>query len=338
LQGDWTSVVGNPGALYLVKDWKKGSDYRFPEAPEGKHFRVTWMVKPDGQVALVQQCVDTRWERADRIGKELWHKDVSGLVHALERLDVLAELDRVWKHRQLGRGSGESSGVSPPAPSAPSLALLKVLLAPMGQVSLWSTSAEPPGDDYHLTWKEGVWQYTKVAKGADLTLRVSRTTETSRRMVTVASDKWIFDEATLGLGPPASAKSAAKLYSQAGGENTGFVGPPDDEWAALEDAVRRHPMKGTRRRTNLAPDAERDRTGQYLKDSTPSETVHEGPVVEAAQALLPHETIVEVQVNRFEHGGQCQRHRDAKNQQLSRVALMGDFVGGALVTDRWGKV
>ena len=103
------------------------------------------------------------------------------------------------------------------------------------------------------------------------------------------SDKWIFDEATLGLvlQPALSAKGAAKLYSQAGEEASVFVGPPDEEGAALEDTVRRHPMKGTRRRKNLAPEAERDPTGQFLKGTLPSETVHEGPVVEAAQVLLP---------------------------------------------------
>ena len=93
-------------------------------------------------------------------------------------------------------------------------------------------------------------------------------------------------------------------------------------------------MKGTRRRTNLAPDAERDRTGQFLKDTLPSETVQDGPVVKAAQALLPDERIVEVQVNRFDNEAQCQRHKDSKNQSISRIALMGNFVGGALVTDK----
>ena len=54
------------------------------------------------------------------------------------------------------------------------------------------------------------------------------------------------------------------------------------EWGVLENHVRSHAVKGTRLRTNLAPDAPRDKWG-YLKDPIPSERIRDGPIFDACK-------------------------------------------------------
>jgi len=183
-EGEWAAVPSMPGLWCAVQDWAKGGVYHFPDPPEGKPYRATWIVKPCGDVALMQQCVDGRWERANQVGPDLWDKDWNGLRHALSRLDAQAELTQLWEQRQ--RGS---------EPNVSGAKLLRALLAPMGKLS-----AAGNGEPIHLEWKNGTWRWiTGKEKHADLTLGLTRTKEESRRVVTMASPRWIFDEATLGF-------------------------------------------------------------------------------------------------------------------------------------------
>ena len=96
--------------------------------------------------------------------------------------------------------------------------------------------------------------------------------------------------------------------------------------------MHRHKIKPSCKRVNLQPNAARDETGRYLLHSIPSERVSEGPVIDAVRRLLPYERIEQVQVNKFTTHNQCQPHRDKNNQGRSRLALFGNFSGGALAT------
>ena len=108
------------------------------------------MVKPDAQIALLQQCVDTRWERADIVRKEFWNKGQDGLVHALARSDVQAELTSLWKYQQRHGSLEELAGQDAP--------ILEALLVPMGALSFTG-----PGEAQHLRYDEVLGAWTPVS-------------------------------------------------------------------------------------------------------------------------------------------------------------------------------
>ncbi len=58
-------------------------------------------------------------------------------------------------------------------------------------------------------------------------------------------------------------------------------------WDGLEDLARRHSIRGTKRRLNLEPGAERDAGGKYRKKAIKSDTISEGPILEYTQSMVP---------------------------------------------------
>ena len=103
-------------------------------------------------------------------------------------------------------------------------------------------------------------------------------------------------------------------------------------WRALQEEIRAFKGPGTHRRLNLAPDAERDRTGKYHKTALPSDVVKDGhPIFELCRFLAPPDFDFNmVQVNRFRNHKQCQPHVDKRNVGDSLWAMLGDCTGGAL--------
>ena len=65
----------------------------------------------------------------------------------------------------------------------------------------------------------------------------------------------------------------------------------------LETAVYEYRVKGTHRRTNLAPNAPRDATGKFLKEAIPSDHLTSGPIFDLCVQMLPDQRITDIQVN-----------------------------------------
>ena len=92
-------------------------------------------------------------------------------------------------------------------------------------------------------------------------------------------------------------------------------------WDHVEKLARAYTIKGTRLRTNLAPDAPRDEWG-LLVDPLPSDRIREGPLFEAVQRLLPVRTTT-VQCNKFTSHEQCKFHVGKRNVGDSFLAILG---------------
>ena len=89
--------------------------------------------------------------------------------------------------------------------------------------------------------------------------------------------------------------------------------------------------KGAKTRFNLVEkDAPRDATGQFLRDTIPSDKVTEGRVFDICKRLAPSCRFNIVQVNNFIHHRQCQKHLDRKNVGDPKFALLGNCRGGWL--------
>ena len=97
-----------------------------------------------------------------------------------------------------------------------------------------------------------------------------------------------------------------------------------DLWDALEEALDVNRPKGTNTRFILVEkDAPRDATGQFPRDTIPSDKVTEGPVFDICKRLAPNFRFNTVHVNKFLHHKQCQKHRDRKNVGNSLFASWG---------------
>ena len=88
-------------------------------------------------------------------------------------------------------------------------------------------------------------------------------------------------------------------------------------------------MHGTRTRTNLVPDAEKDEYG-YLKKPLPTMIIRSGAIFRICKEMRPDFPFNAIQWNKFENHLQCQWHVDRKNIGDSLFAMMGEFEGGAL--------
>ena len=97
-------------------------------------------------------------------------------------------------------------------------------------------------------------------------------------------------------------------------------------WNYLEDLVRQHVVRGTRYRTNLAPDAPRDERGR-LVDPRPSDMIRSGKILRVCQYMNADFDFTAVEVNKFRSHLECQLHVDKRNVGDSRIALMGSFQG-----------
>ena len=106
---------------------------------------------------------------------------------------------------------------------------------------------------------------------------------------------------------------------------------PEALWLLLERFVREHLLRGSYTRTNLVPDAPRDKEGK-LVTPLPSEQIRDTqpPIFRICKKMNPDHPFNAVQVNKFTSHRQCQLHRDKRNVGDSRLAIMGDCQGGAL--------
>ena len=109
----------------------------------------------------------------------------------------------------------------------------------------------------------------------------------------------------------------------------------EELWDQLEALLRTYVCEGTYTRTNLAPDAPRDASGK-LKDPLPSDMITARSkgigrrIFDICKRMNPGFLFNAVQVNKFVSHLQCQMHKDIRNLGPSRVAILGDCVGGAL--------
>ena len=97
----------------------------------------------------------------------------------------------------------------------------------------------------------------------------------------------------------------------------------------LERLARSEKVRRNRFRTNLVPDAPRDKHG-FLVDGIPSMAIRSGPVFRICKEMRPDFPFNVVVLNKFENHMQCQWHKDRRNVGDSLFAMMGDFEGGAL--------
>ena len=127
----------------------------------------------------------------------------------------------------------------------------------------------------------------------------------------------------LGLSQTASPCLPARLHPAAG------------DWAGeLLLLCEAHKFRGSNRRLNIAPpDAERVKYGKrgcvYLKKRVPSQTLTKGPIFDAVKKMLPETTAVCLNKNM-----QCAPHKDSRNTSASHLLFLGEFTGGALVTEK----
>ena len=111
--------------------------------------------------------------------------------------------------------------------------------------------------------------------------------------------------------------------------------PPAGDWAAeLLQLCKKAKFRGSNRRLNIAPpDAERVKYGKrgcvYLKKRVPSQTLTKGPIFDAVKKMLPETTAVCYNKNM-----QCHPHKDGRNTSASHLLFLGEFTGGALVTEK----
>ena len=62
--------------------WSKGKEFRFPSSEKDHPFRITFafsMSGGRGDIVPLQQCVETRFETADRLDRAHWARDPSEL-------------------------------------------------------------------------------------------------------------------------------------------------------------------------------------------------------------------------------------------------------------------
>ena len=99
--------------------------------------------------------------------------------------------------------------------------------------------------------------------------------------------------------------------------------------------VQAHKVKGTRRRVNVAQGADTVlyRKTKWLKEPLESESITDGPVMDAARATLPDFTFSHIHLNK---NLVCTPHRDGKNKGESRILFLGDFEGGELCFEAGG--
>ena len=103
----------------------------------------------------------------------------------------------------------------------------------------------------------------------------------------------------------------------------------------LLEVVQAHKVKGTRRRVNIAREADTVLYGKsrWLKAPLESENITSGPVMEAARATLPGFEFSHIQLNK---NLMCTPHRDGMNRGESRILFLGDFEGGELCLEGSG--
>ena len=92
----------------------------------------------------------------------------------------------------------------------------------------------------------------------------------------------------------------------------------------LERLARSEKVRRNRFRTNLVPNAPRDKHG-FLVDGIPSMAIRSGPVFRICKEMRPDFPFNVVVLNKFENHTQCQWHKDRRNVGDSLFAMMGDF-------------
>ena len=105
-----------------------------------------------------------------------------------------------------------------------------------------------------------------------------------------------------------------------------------ESFVQLEAQLREYIVKGTKTRVNLRPHAERDQYGK-LKEKIPSDVITDGPIFYLVKLLNPDLWFEFVTINKFKNADDCEHHYDTGNVGPSRLIMLGDFVGGALVLD-----
>ena len=93
----------------------------------------------------------------------------------------------------------------------------------------------------------------------------------------------------------------------------------------LERLARSERVRKNRFRTNLVPDAPRDKHG-FLVDGIPSMAIRSGPVFRICKEMRPDFPFNVVQLNKFSSHRQCQWHVDRKNVGVSLIAMMGKLM------------
>ena len=101
----------------------------------------------------------------------------------------------------------------------------------------------------------------------------------------------------------------------------------------LLEVVRAHKVKATRRRVNVSQGAETVLYGKtrWLKEPLRSESITEGPVMDAARATLPDFEFTHIQLNK---NLVCSPHKDGRNRGESLILFLGEYTGGELFWER----
>ena len=104
-------------------------------------------------------------------------------------------------------------------------------------------------------------------------------------------------------------------------------------WAELTGALRQRKWRGTKKRVNASYGSVDD-SGRFLEQAEMSDLVHDEPVREILQKMMPWVDFSSERVNiTVNKDFQTKRHRD-RNKGFSYFAQLGDnLVGGSCVLD-----
>ena len=94
------------GGISKLQVWEKGKGVRFPRSEKDHPFRIPLALclsGGKGDILPLQQCMETRFEPADRLDSTQWHRDPSELVGMWEITPVSSLLDTA-KFDASGRG------------------------------------------------------------------------------------------------------------------------------------------------------------------------------------------------------------------------------------------
>ena len=96
----------------------------------------------------------------------------------------------------------------------------------------------------------------------------------------------------------------------------------------LGHLVRKHRFYKTYVRTNLGGEVKEYAKSRFLKTGIFSNCLHDGPILEHVQTMLPEVNQICLNFN-----VQCGPHRDSRNSGVSHICFFGEYEGGDLVLE-----
>ena len=94
-------------------------------------------------------------------------------------------------------------------------------------------------------------------------------------------------------------------------------------------------MPKSRARKDLAPEAETDDWGRYLKKALPTVTIRGGPLMTLVKRAIGRSRIRHIDAITINNNLTCPRHRD-QNASVSWIMHFGRFTNGRLLVEEEG--